>query len=196
MRILKPVWVDLTRIFDEVRSLSEGLGDVAELTRVRARLRSDDEDRIALFCEDFHGFLAIRRRVADISCLWEDDMWKFFLDFCYQSSRIIDREGCLGQECEFRIFYYQFSIFNYQFFHIFHFLYECEVSLSLIDDSYCFLVSLLPDIEDVVSLRDVVSCFTMDLLDERASRIDPADTPCSECREVCGTRSMSRDDYE
>lgn len=77
---------------------------------------------------------------------------------------------------------------------VFLFLDQSEVLLTLIHDSDGFLVSLLPDIEDMVSLRDEVSGFAMHLLDEWTRRIDPSHIPRSKLSKIARSCPMSRYD--
>ena len=55
-------------------------------------------------------------------------------------------------------------------------------------------MSLLPDIEDMVSLRDEVSGFAMDLLDEWTRRIDPSHLPRSKLSKIARSCPVRRYD--
>lgn len=55
-------------------------------------------------------------------------------------------------------------------------------------------MSLLPDIEDMVSLRDEVSGFAVDLLDEWTGRIDPSHIPRSKFRKIARSCPVRRYD--
>ena len=73
---LKPSWIDILWTVDQICFFPHILCDMTKLRRVGTIFRSHDEDEIDSFGEDFHGFLSIGRRIADISCLREDDMGK------------------------------------------------------------------------------------------------------------------------
>lgn len=80
----------------------------------------------------------------------------------------------------------------HQFFYIFYLLDESEVRFTLIDNSESLLMSPLPDIEDMISLRDEFASFTMYLLDQWTRGIDPAYMPLAQRSEITRSSAMSR----
>lgn len=84
----------------------------------------------------------------------------------------------------------------YYFSEVFLFLDQSEVLLPLIHDSCSFLVSFFPDVEDMIPLRDEVSGFAMDLLDEWTGRIDPSHIPRSKLSKIARTCPVGRYDDE
>lgn len=79
-------------------------------------------------------------------------------------------------------------------FYILHVLDQGKIFFSFIDDSEGFLVSLLPDIEDMISSYDEVACFTVDFFDEWTRGIVPSHRFFSEFREITRTCPMCRYD--
>jgi hypothetical protein len=80
--------------------------------------------------------------------------------------------------------------------HILYILDQCEVFLSFIHHSYRLLMTTFSEIEDMISLLDQFSRFSVDLLDERTGGITPSHFFLSELLEVARSCSMCRYDDE
>ena len=118
-----------------------------------------------MFGKDRYCLLTIGGRITDIPCLWKDDIWVFRLYTLYKNLCLTDRQGCLREKSERRILR--------DFFDILLGLDESEKPFSFIDNPHRFLMSLFPDIDDMISFFEEISCFSMNLLYQWTGGIDP-----------------------
>ncbi len=140
---IRPRKVDIFIGVDQIWFFTKSFRKMSKLGWIRGFLRTDDEDGIYSFSKDRYCLLTIGRRIADVTCLWKDAIWVFHLYCVDENLCLSDREGCLTKKSEKRILW--------DFLDITFWLDESKKSFSFIDDSHRFLMSLFPDIDNVIS---------------------------------------------